>query len=52
MQCPECKGRGDVPFYTYEGDKEWDTCGLCRGEKEIPVKKKLAVEYTWRTPLS
>ena len=39
VDCPECKGLGDVPFYTWEGDKEWDVCDVCKGKKKILTKK-------------
>jgi DnaJ-class molecular chaperone len=39
VECPECKGLGDVPFYTWEGDKDWDVCHVCKGEKKILTKK-------------
>ena len=44
VECPECKGLGDVPFYTWEGDKDWDVCHVCKGEKKILTKK---VKTSW-----
>lgn len=43
VACPECGGRGDIPFYTWEGDKEWDVCFECKGAKLIPMKIKLPI---------